>query len=123
MFMKIICSALTICCLSGCYVFDANLPRPKVVYGKRGEDTIAVTAGTGFRNPGVHHVPRGTRLGDFIMRASVLPSVLRFPRVDYRLGQIRDGKGVGFHTTEPSSSQWETRLEDGAVVEIFKCNI
>ncbi len=121
--MKIAYLVLMACFLSGCYMFDANLPRPKAEYGQSGEHTIAVMAGIGFRKPGVHHVPRGTTLRAFIARAEILPETRRFPLIDYHVHQIRDGKGVGFRANEPSENQWEARLEDGAIVEVFKCNI
>lgn len=60
--------------LTSCYVFDANLPSPKAEYGKQTSQTIAVTAGDGFRKPGVHHVPQGTTLRQFIEIAAVLPN-------------------------------------------------
>ncbi|OYW76396.1 MAG: hypothetical protein B7Z37_08680 [Verrucomicrobia bacterium 12-59-8] len=124
--MKMICSALMICCLSGCYVFDANLPRPKAEYGQRTEQTIVVTAGSGFRKPGIHHVPRGTTLRQFMKIAQILPNRDWGPEEWYcgcTVKQMRDGKGAGiFSQAEPSKKQYETRLEDGAEVAVPKWN-
>ena len=126
MFMKIICAVLMICCQSGCYVFDATLPRPQAEYGQRSELTIAVKAGHGFRKPGVHHVPRGTTLRQFIKIAQILPNHAWGPAEFYcgcTVKQMRDGKSAGiFSKAEPSEKQYETRLEDGAEVAVPKWN-
>ena len=127
MLTKTICSALMICSLSGCYVFDANLPRPKAEYGQRSEQTIAVKAGRGFRKPGVHHVPRGTTLRQFIKIAQLLPNREWGSAESWcgcRVKQIRHGKGAGiFSQAEPSEKQYETSLEDGAEVDVFIWNM
>jgi hypothetical protein len=127
MLMRILCSVLMICCLPGCYVFDANLPRPKAEYGRRSEQTIAVTALSGFRKPGVHHVPRGTTLRQFLKIAQVLPNrdwgFSEFS-CGCRVRQSRNGKGAGiFSQAEPSEKQYETSLEDGAEVNVFIWNM
>lgn len=128
MLIRLLCSALMICCLPGCYVFDANLPRPKAEYGQRSEQTIVVTAGMGFRRPGIHHVPRGTTLRQFLKIAQILPerdwTPGRYSICACKVGMIRNGKGAGFMTAlEPSEKEYKTILEDGAKVAVLKQNL
>lgn len=115
------------CCMSGCYVFDANLPRPKAEYGQVQANSIAVNALMGFRKPGVHHVPRGTTLRQFLKIAQILPERdWNGQRSFYgcSVSQRRHGKVSGFFAAmgPPSEKEYETVLEDGAHVKVFMLN-
>lgn len=112
--------------LTSCYVFDPNLPRPKTEYGKQTGQTITVTAGYGFRKPGLHHVSQDTTLRQFIEIAAVLPN-RRWGAVEgfcgCRLRMLKAGKPGGFQSPrKPTEQQLDTRLEDGAIVDVIKWN-
>jgi len=108
---------------------DANLPRPNAEYGHRSKQTIAVTAGSGFRKPGVHHVPRGTTLRQFLKSAQILPKGgwqhfdMSSVNSGCRLKQFHNGQRTGFLSRgKPSEKQFDTILEDGADVAVLMYN-
>ena len=113
--------------VSGCYMFDSNLPRPKAVYGRAAEDTIAVTVGRGFRNPGIHHVPRGTTLRQLLKMAPMLPNPERGAELGWwslKVGQLKNGKLAEVITdNKPTEKELDTILEDAAQISVIKWNL
>lgn len=114
--------------LTGCALFDENQPLPRSVYGMHSAETISVTATSGFRKPGIHHVPKGTTLRQFLGTAVILPH--------YRWGAAEtfcgcrvlmhspNGTSEGFQSPgEPTEQQLETVLRDGAIVALMKWNL
>lgn len=114
--------------VTGCALFDKNRQLPKLVYGVRSAETIAVTAKNGFRKPGIHHVPKGTTLRHFLEKAVILPHY-RWGHAEFFCGcrvqmQSPDGRSEGFRTPgEPSEQQLDTVLRDRAVVALMKWNL
>ncbi len=125
--MKTAFLILILISLSGCYLLDPNLPMPKLEYGCSSQNTISVTAQTGFRRSGVHHVPKGTTLRQFLEIASMLPN-RKWGAIEgfcgCRVEQLRNGQGAGFQIPgRPTETQLDEVLEDGAIVSILKWNI
>lgn len=114
--------------LTGCALLDENRPLPKSVYGVRSTEAISVTATTGFRKPGIHHVPKGTTLRQFLGMAVILPHY-RWGAAETFCGcrvlmQSPDGRSEGFQSPgQPSEQQLDTVLRDGAVVALMKWNL
>jgi hypothetical protein len=124
--MKTAFLILILISLSGCYLLDPNLPMPKREYGCSSQNTISVTAQTGFRRPGVHYVSKGTTLRQFLVIASILPN-REWGAAEFfcgcRVQQLRNGQAAGFVTpARPTETQLDEVLEDGAMVSILKWN-
>lgn len=110
----------------GCHVFDPNLPRPAREYDHGDDDTIAVTVGSGFRMPGVHHVKRGTTVREFLLIARMLAD----PHIGAEggqwslfVGQMLEGKITGFMSKcMPTLEELDTVLQDRALVKVIKWN-
>lgn len=112
--------------VSGCYMFDSNLPRPKAVYGIAADNTIVVTIGKGFRNPGIHHVPSGTTVRQLLKMAPMLPDPGRGSELGWwslKVAQIKKGRATGFISKEePTEKELDTILEDAAQISVIKYN-
>lgn len=112
--------------VSGCYMLDSNLPCPKAVYGKAAENTIAVIVGKGFRNPGTHHVPRGTTLRQLLKMAPMLPNPGRGSEAGWwslKVSQMKNGRATGLISKEtPTEKELDTILEDAAQISVIKYN-
>lgn len=114
--------------LTGCALFDKNQPLPKSAYGVRSAGTISVTATSGFRKPGIHHVPKGTNLRQFLGMAVILPHY-NWGAAETFCGcrvlmRSPDGSREGFQSPgKPSEQELDTVLRDGAAVALMKWNL
>ncbi|MBE2285236.1 MAG: hypothetical protein IAE77_17385 [Prosthecobacter sp.] len=112
--------------VSGCYMFDSNLPRPEGVYGKAAENTISVTLGKGFRNPGTHHLPRGTTVRQLLTMTPMLPNPGGGSELGWwslKVTQMKNGRATGFISKEtPTEKELDTILEDAAQITVIKYN-
>lgn len=113
--------------VSGCYMLDSNLPRPQAIYGRVAENTIAVNVNKGFRNPGIHHVQRGTTLRELLKTVPMLGNPGKGSEGgmwSVKLGQLTNGKPTGFISNfELTDKELDTVLEDGAEISVVKYNL
>lgn len=112
--------------MPGCYVFDSHLPRPKAVYGKASEHTVAITVGMGFRHPGIHHMPCGITVRELLKTVPMLPG----PECGAEAGmwglkviQMKNGRPTGFISDHaPTEKQLDTVLENDTKIVVVKYN-